>query len=830
VALQREVTAVARTALREEGGRATTHAPAVGLAPAVDLTIYTDLAAVEAQWRRFEAIADCTAFQAFDWLAAWHRHVGQRRNVTPVIVIGRSTDEMLFLLPLAIERGHGARRLAWLGHDLCDYNAPLLAPDFSRRIPPGYFRAIWEQVQDRLQADPSLRFDWIELEKMPEMIGGQPNPFAHLDVTLNPSGAYRMRLEGTWDAFYSAKRSAATRRRDRTKRKRLAESGEVRFVTSADEAEAARTLETLIRQKRKAFASMGVADLFARPGYHEFFADLASNPRARHLVHISRLDVGDVTAATNFALTFRGSYYHVLASHDDGELSRFGPGAAHLRDLMQYAIEHGLDCFDFTIGDEPYKREWCDDRLKVYDHVRAMTWRGRAAAVVSVIARRVKRFIKQTPSVWRTFVQARAALGGRSATPSEDAPAKGDHPAEHPAAVAESTALACVMGDMDLLRPLALAGIPCAVVTRPGVPSLYSRYARHAIAWNDFSSNVEEIVDALMRFGTAQPQPPVLFYEEDAQLLLVSRHRERLSRAFRFVAADAALVEDLVDKARFQALAERLDLPVPPLRRFHPAGAAPRDLGLKFPLIIKPLTRLETWNDALGLRKALFADTPEALAALWPQLTALGLELLAQELIPGAEDRIESYHVYVDRQGAIAGEFTGRKIRTYPIAYGHTTALVITDVADVREQGRAIIRKLALKGVAKLDFKRGPDGRLHLLEINPRFNLWHHAAAIAGVNLPALVYADLVGSPRPATAPVRAGVKWCRAWKDLPAARASGVSLSAWLAFVARCEAKSTVSWDDPVPLVRATLHRLVAGHFKSKTAPERTSESGHSS
>jgi predicted ATP-grasp superfamily ATP-dependent carboligase len=333
---------------------------------------------------------------------------------------------------------------------------------------------------------------------------------------------------------------------------------------------------------------------------------------------------------------------------------------------------------------------------------------------------------------------------------------------------------------------------------------------------------VDELVDALVRFGGAQRAPPVLFYEEDAQLLLVSRHRERLAKAFRFVVADATLVEDLVDKARFQALADRLHLPVPPTRRFRPAGVTPTDLGLRFPLIIKPLTRLEAWNDTWGLRKALHVDTLDALQALWPQLTAMNLDLLAQELIPGPEDRIESYHVYVDRRGEIAGEFTGHKIRTYPIAYGHTTALVITDAADAKEQGRAIIRRLGLKGVAKLDFKRGPDGTLHLLEINPRFNLWHHAAAIAGVNLPAIVYADLVGSPRPSAAPARPGVHWCRIWKDLPAVRACGVPLSTWLPWVVRCDAKSTVSWDDPIPLVRSTLYRLSARFSRPKAAADR--------
>jgi D-aspartate ligase len=214
------------------------------------------------------------------------------------------------------------------------------------------------------------------------------------------------------------------------------------------------------------------------------------------------------------------------------------------------------------------------------------------------------------------------------------------------------------------------------------------------------------------------------------------------------------------------------------------------------------------------LRKALGVENAEELRRLWPRLRALGVGLLAQELVPGAEARIESYHCYVDQRGTIAGEFSGRKIRTQPLAYGHTTALEITDAADVARQGRAIVERLALTGVAKLDFKRDPQGNLHLLEINPRFNLWHHPGAVAGVNIPALVYADLTGNPRPPTARAKAGVRWCRVWKDLPAARAAGVPLAPWLHWVLSCEAKSALSWSDPMPVVGATLHRLIGRHF----------------
>jgi CelD/BcsL family acetyltransferase involved in cellulose biosynthesis len=314
----------------------------------------------------------------------------------------------LFLIPLAVGPGL-IRRLTWLGYELCDYNAPLLAPDFPDQVAPAEFDGTWASICRLLQQRPQHCHDLVELTKMPERVGSQANPFARCDVRLNPSGAHFMPLQGTWDEFYHTKRSSATRRRDRTKRKRLGEFGEVRFVTPAARDDIARTLETLIEQKSKAFARMGVANIFAPPGHREFFFDLATNPRSRHLVHVSRLEVGPTWAATNLGLIFGGSYYHVLASYNDGDLARFGPGAAHLRDLLGYAIERGLRCFDFTIGDEPYKLEWSEGTLKLYDLVVPASLRGWPVAAMARVRRGVVRMIKQNPFLWAAFNRLRSA-------------------------------------------------------------------------------------------------------------------------------------------------------------------------------------------------------------------------------------------------------------------------------------------------------------------------------------------------------------------------------------------------------------------------------------
>lgn len=390
-----------------------------------------------------------------------------------------------------------------------------------------------------------------------------------------------------------------------------------------------------------------------------------------------------------------------------------------------------------------------------------------------------------------------------------------------------SQRLACVMGDMDLVRPLGLAGIQCAVVARRGTATRFSRFTRAAVEWFDAWEQPEKLVESLERFGASQPVQPIFFYEEDRELLMLSRNRDRLGKWFRFVVPDPELVEDLVDKARFQTLADRLDLPVPPSKRFHPDDESiPSDLGLRFPIIVKPLTRrTDQWSAVAGERKALLMNTVEELRELWPRLAEANVVALAQELIPGDERSIESYHVYIDDRGEIVGEFTGKKIRTYPIRFGHSTALEISDAEDVAALGRDLVERMGLRGVAKFDFKRGPDGRLYLLEVNPRFNLWHHLGAVAGVNLPALVYGDLASLPRPARTRARPGVRWCKMWRDQAAARESGVPFFKWLRWAAGCEAKRLIALDDPMPLLLGGLCHFLPG--MQGHAPEGQSHTG---
>lgn len=372
---------------------------------------------------------------------------------------------------------------------------------------------------------------------------------------------------------------------------------------------------------------------------------------------------------------------------------------------------------------------------------------------------------------------------------------------------------AVVLGDMDLVRPVALAGMHCAVIAVAGDPTRFSRRATTLATWDNDSRN-DELVEPLVAFGRSQPERPLLYYEWDGHLLFVSRHRERLAEGFRFVIDDAERVETMLDKERFLALAERLDLPVPAARSVHPLSVGPADLkDLDYPVVVKPTDRTDDrWKHFEQLGKAHRVDDAAALDALWPMLAEYGRPVLVQRLIPGPESRIESYHCFLTADRAVIAEFSGRKVRTTPEEYGATTACEITDRRDVIELGRDVVQRIGLTGVAKLDFKRAPDGRLYLLEVNPRFNLWHFPGAVAGVNLPALVADHLSGRPlpEPGSLRARAGVRWCSPY-DLSTAGRSPKALLDRLRFAGAAEAKALWAPDDPMPLLATAALRLAS-------------------
>src|SRR5262249_51854285 len=115
--------------------------------------------------------------------------------------------------------------------------------------------------------------------------------------------------------------------------------------------------------------------------------------------------------------------------------------------------------------------------------------------------------------------------------------------------------------------------------------------------------------------------------------------------------------------------------------------------------------------------------------------------LMIQELIPGNGESQLSYTALC-RDGLPIASLTAKRARQIPMDFGRASTFVET-VEDPETSAAAarLLKALAYAGIVEVEFKRDPrDGKLKLLDINPRVWGWQSLCGAAGVDYPYLLW------------------------------------------------------------------------------------------
>ena len=545
----------------------------------------------------------------------------------------------------------------------------------------------------------------------------------------------------------------------------------------------------------------GDGGAFASPRFRAFHDEVMPALLARGALLVAWLSVRGAPVAAAYGICWRDKVYFYQAGRSLEVPRGVRPGIALHAMLVRRAIEAGLREYDFLEGHSRYKRKLATAtrsivRLRAVRDPLGARERARALAERARIEARL----------------LRRAIGGE---PDHAPPSVGPATAPGPPAV--------LHGDLNMLRCFAGTGVRTVVLSSdPDSPTFFSRHCGQRRAIADVHTDPEGALDDLLAVGRLFSERAVLFYGDDAMLLLVSRNREALGQGFRFLMPPADMVEALVDKRRFAALAEERGLGAPrTVTSDQAASAAEIARLLPPPWIVKPFCHLGFRTSdcvrklGVGPIKALAAPTEEELARTLDRIKAFAPGFVVQEHIPGGEEHVHTFHAYLDARGRSLGAFVGRKIRTYPRHAGTSTYLEIIDEPELCRLGLEVTAKLGLVGVVKLDYKRDPrTGRFHLLEVNPRFSLWNHLGTAAGLDLPLLAYRDLTGAPQAPERAARAGVRWLALGDDARTffrcfARSGDLSLAGWLGSLRGPKVYDVFAWDDPAPLLSHAVRAL---------------------
>jgi D-aspartate ligase len=382
---------------------------------------------------------------------------------------------------------------------------------------------------------------------------------------------------------------------------------------------------------------------------------------------------------------------------------------------------------------------------------------------------------------------------------------------------------AFLCGDLNMLRSFADFGPHVVVISSDGEDVTFlSKHCKEGCVIADVERDPESALSDLEHLASERSAKPVIFYGTDAMLLLVSRNRARLAPRLSFLMPSESVVEALVDKTSFANFAARVGIPAPRTLSSHDVASAKEiERELALPCVLKPKQHTG-WSRSQAVRaiggrprKAFRADTRGDLERLYPLIRDFGESFVIQEYVPGGDDCLYSFHAYLDRTTKPLGHYVGRKIRTYPREAGVSTYLELVTDDEVARLGLKVLQRLDYVGIAKLDFKRHPEtGRLYLLEINPRFNLWNYLGTTAGINLPQIAYFDQVGEPLPPATVYETGVRWLSFGDDLRTflreyRRSGDLSWLEWLGSFRGRKVYDVFAWDDPYPFGVAAMRDL---------------------
>jgi predicted ATP-grasp superfamily ATP-dependent carboligase len=356
---------------------------------------------------------------------------------------------------------------------------------------------------------------------------------------------------------------------------------------------------------------------------------------------------------------------------------------------------------------------------------------------------------------------------------------------------------------LAVVRSLGRRGIPVWVLQHGDqLLATLSRYNRRTLSWP--SQDEEENVNFLVQLAERENvRDWLLFPTGDEGAALVARHHQKLHEYFQLTTPPWDALQWLYDKRLTYRLAGKVGVDHP--WTLYPADRDQLAAGdCPFPVILKPAYH-HSFN-RFTASKAWQVNTREELLARYDEAKTLVDQgaLMIQEIIPGGGESQFSYTALC-RDGQPLASLTARRVRQIPMDFGRASTFVETiDDSATAATAAQLLWALRYTGIAEVEFKRDPrDGKLKLLDINPRVWGWQSLCGRAGVDYPYLLWLLTIGEQIPATK-ATVGVRWVRMSTDAPTAirevLRGHLSLRQYLRSIQPPVAPAIYASDDPLP------------------------------
>ena len=337
---------------------------------------YRNLDEITGLWRQLERNGTHSPFQSLAWtqaIVAAKALTGDQQHVFAVGFVG---TKPVVILPFTMHRGTFGLRLTWLGEKMSDYNGIIADRSYAASMPDGLvcrvvamLRVAFPAIQAvHLIRNPVGRFG-IEQTRKPGAT-----------VSTAEFKSHSVTLQGNWTELYARLRSAKSRQRLRSKYRSLKKLGDVRFRQVRGEHERRALARRVLQWKSEQLMASGRRDPFgnaAAPSAIRKAIESAVTSDDSHALRAFGLFLDDEPVAGMLAFVTEDTFYYFVSAYTPSLDGKYSIGVQLLVRTLELASRSGLKRYDFLIGDESYKSDWCDTEMPLVNYARPFSLQGK---------------------------------------------------------------------------------------------------------------------------------------------------------------------------------------------------------------------------------------------------------------------------------------------------------------------------------------------------------------------------------------------------------------------------------------------------------------------
>ncbi|MFD2612449.1 carboxylate--amine ligase [Paenibacillus gansuensis] len=354
-----------------------------------------------------------------------------------------------------------------------------------------------------------------------------------------------------------------------------------------------------------------------------------------------------------------------------------------------------------------------------------------------------------------------------------------------------------------------------------------SKYCSERLIAPHYKEQKEQFIEYLIQYARRQALPPVLIPCHDSFVELIDQNLTELRKHYLIPQTEPGLYTRLMNKEKLHELAVSHGIRVPETVRPEDEHLFEKvDEIIKYPCIVKPT---DSPAFVAVFRKKLFqVNNQQELVQALERARKANLEVIIQRIIPGFDDHMHTFDVYLDQNAKATHWVTCQKYRQYPINFGASVYTGQKYVQELYDIGAPFLEAVGYKGFAEIEFKKDAQtGAYYLIEVNVRITNLNQLLYKSGINIPYITYRELTGQapvPPKAVTENTNRVFWYF-FEDMLAVRdyirTKQLTYTQVIASLFKPKAYAIWDWSDPMPAF--SYAALLGGKVLRKFRPAKT-------